>query len=232
MCDWGATDVHWLRCEHEAGGCSSLIYKYRRFGLLWFWKSHFTSSQRACEACEPEQTIVQHIRTKQPRDPKYQDCPVGAVRNSLVHAFGKSWTDHGAGPGDRGTMQAAHGQQGRRAGPVWLKVDFHIGNSPRRDKEGLLPWTNGQKNTGGRWKPLGILGAAHGIRGFSFCPQGSWSGAGWDLKLQVWPLRAPQAGWVRTPVVTALHMNHSRHGARKSSSQLTLHSAPLTEQLY
>lgn len=45
VCDWGATDIHWLQCEHKAGGCSSSIYQYRRFGLLWFWKRFWKSSQ-------------------------------------------------------------------------------------------------------------------------------------------------------------------------------------------
>lgn len=167
VCDWGATDIHCLLCEHEAGGCSSSIYQYRRFGLLWFWKRLFTSSQRACEAHEPEQTIVQHVRTKQqwsrkPSDPEYQDCPVGAVRNSSGHACGNSWAEHGdstawGGLGDRGTMQAAHGHQESRAGElghcgsrqIFTLVILPLGQAllPRTNSSAKRTWVRGENST-------------------------------------------------------------------------------------
>lgn len=51
-----------------------------------------------------------------------------------------------------------------------------------------------------------ILRVAHGLGGLSSCPQGSWSWAGWDLKLQVWPLtEGSSRWWIRTPMVTAQH---------------------------
>ncbi|RMC11273.1 hypothetical protein DUI87_11392 [Hirundo rustica rustica] len=109
-------------------GEEHLLLKVQEVWIALILEKTLHQFPRGCEVCEPEQTIVQHIRTKQrsrkPYDPKYQDCPVGAERE--IHRCVRLRTAEvttgtpllWGGLGDRGTMQAAHGQQERRAGEL------------------------------------------------------------------------------------------------------------------
>lgn len=130
VCDWGATDIHWLCCEHEAGGCSSLIYRYRRFGLLWFWKRHFTSPQRACVKLVNLNRPLYSTSEQSNNDQGSQVIQsTGTVlweqrEISSVHAFENSWTGHGdstalgraGGQGHDATCPRTAGEEGTGLG--------------------------------------------------------------------------------------------------------------------
>lgn len=137
------------------------------------------------------------------------------------------------GLGDRATMQPAQGQQERRA-QGWASLaqgrfshwEFSLWN-----KEASLPWMEQrcQKNRAGRWKlhrnqGLFLLSTGQLGRG-RLGSELTGLARDWEL-LKLAELGPPQSQH------NTNHSSTEQLRAQKSSSQLTLHSAPLIEKLY
>lgn len=165
VCDWGATDMHWLRCEHEAGVLylfnlqvqevwitlilEKTLHQFPK-GLwsMWTWTDHSLYNTSEQNNNDQESQVIQSTRTVLLEQ---------NLRNSSVHAFENSWTDHrdstalgrAGGQGHNAGCPWAAGEEGRSAGPAWLKVDFHTGNSPPGTRKLCFrEWNSTAKSTG------------------------------------------------------------------------------------
>lgn len=91
--------------------------------------------------------VIQSTRTVLwERSEKFIGACVGEQLNwpRGLHCSGKGW-----GTGTQCRLPMDSREEGRRAGPVWLKVDFHIGSSPLGTRKLCCPeWNSTAKGTG------------------------------------------------------------------------------------